>query len=279
MAEIGATVPKSITRIHAEYYGYPIRYLILVLGLVVFSVVLIAGLLLSKSLITKAVNAVILFAVIVIFVRFFSSPKSMNRSWLMYKYLLRSITGKNTIAKYVLPAAFLEAIIPLKAFHDSGLIEFLGNKYGLLMRIEPSRVSDDELDSHIAKGRSMVDSLHGSLLMKFYCVSVNSNGVDMEKNVIDIINKAERSQEQKSHLYSIYHHLQDSTKTVIQWRFYVFIALGEYKDLDQAKIACSQYMPGIESKLQKSGVRVVQLQDKNTLASAYRQCLSTTGGI
>ncbi len=275
----GPTVPKSITRIRAEYYGYPIRYLILVLGLAVFSLILVAGLLLSRSLITKSVNFVILFGIAAIFVKFFWGAKSMDRSWLMYQYFIRSMTGKNTLAKYVLPASFLESIVPIKAFHDLGLIEFLGNKYGLLMRIEPSRISDDELDSHIAKGRSMVDALHGSLLMKFYVVSVNSNDAALEKNVIDIINKEERSQKQKSHLYSIYHHLQDSTQTVIQWRFYVFVSLGEYKDLDQAKIACSQYMPGIESKLQKSRVRAVQLQDKNTLAAAYRQCLSTAGGL
>jgi hypothetical protein len=97
--------------------------------------------------------------------------------------------------------------------------------------------------------------------------------------VIDIINKKERSQKQKQHLYSIYHQLQDSTKTIIQWRFYTFVVLGEYKNLEEAKIARSQYMPGIESKLQKLGVRLMPLLDKNTLAVAYRQCLSAHGGL
>lgn len=279
MSEIGATVPKSITRIHKEYYGYPIKYLILLLSLAVFSVILIAGILLSKSMMAKSVNIIILFCMIIIFVKFLGSPKATERSWLMYKYLMRSISGKHVIAKYTLPASFLEAIVPIRAFHEQGIIEFLGNKYGLLMRIEPSRVSDDELDAHIAKGRSLVDALHGNLLMKFYVVSVNSVDAAIEKNVVNVINKEDRSAEQKQHLYSIYHHLQDSTKSVIQWRFYIFVALGEYRDLAQAKIACTQYMPGIESKLQKSDVRVVRLEDKNTLAAAYRQCLCARGGL
>jgi hypothetical protein len=213
----------------------------------------------------------------IIFVKFFWGAKSMDRTFLMYRYFIRSITGKNSIAKYALSASFLESIVPIKAFHDLGIIEFMGNRYGLLMQIEPSRISDDELDSHIAKGRSLVDALHGSLLMKFYVVSVTSSGAAVEKNVIDIINKEKRSKKQKQHLYSIYHHLQDSVKTVIQWRFYIFINLGDYKNLGEAKIARSQYIPGIESKLQKSGVRVMPLLDKNTLALAYRQCLSTHG--
>ncbi len=275
----GTTVPKTITRIRAEYLGYPIRYLILVFGLAIFCVILVAGMVLSRSYIAKAVYVILLFGIVTIFVRFFWGAKSMDRTWLMYQYFMRSFTGKNTLAKYALSASFLESIVPLKAFHDLGIIEFLDNKYGLLMRIEPSRISDDELDSHIAKGRSLVDALHGSLLMKFYVVSVNSNDAAIEKNVINIINKEERSQKQKQHLYSIYHHLQESTKTVIQWRFYIFVALGEYKNLDEAKIARSQYMPGIESKLLKSGVRVIPLLEKNTLALAYRQCLSTHGGF
>jgi hypothetical protein len=275
----GTTVPKTITRIRSEYYGYPVRYLILVLALAVFCVFLVAGLLLSRSLIAKAVYVAVLFGIITVFIKFFWGAKSMDRSWLMYQYFIRSITGKNTLAKYVLPASFLESIVPIRAFHDLGIIEFLGNKYGLLMRVEPSRISDDELDSHIAKGRSLVDALHGSLLMKFYVVSVSSNDTAIEKNVINIINKEERSQKQKQHLYSIYHHLQESTKTVIQWRYYIFVSLGEYKNLDEAKIARSQYMPGIESKLQKSGVLVMPLLEKSTLSVAYRQCLSTHGGI
>ncbi len=276
---VGQTVPKTITRIRSEYYGYPIRYLVLVLAVAVFCVILVSGLLLSHSPAAKAVYVIILFCIVILFVRFFWGAKSMDRTWLMYKYFIRSVTGKNTIAKYALPASFLGSIVPIKAFHDLGIIEFLGNKYGLLMRIEPSRISDDELDAHIAKGRSLVDALHGNLLMKFYIVSVNSSGAAIEKNVIDIINKQERSQKQKQHLYSIYHHLKDSVKTVIQWRFYIFINLGEYKDLNEAKIARSQYIPGIESKLQKSGVRVMPLLDKNTLASAYRQCLNVYGGL
>jgi hypothetical protein len=275
----GSTVPKTITRIRTEYYGYPVRYLILVFALAVFCVFLVAGMVLSRSFMAKAVYVILLFITAAVFVKFFWGAKAAARSWLMYQYFIRSITGKNTIAKYLLPAQFLESIVPVRAFHDSGIIEFLGNKYGMLMCIEPSRISDDELEAHIARGRSLVDALHGSLLMKFYAVSVNSNGAAAEKNVIDIINKEERSQKQKQHLYSLYHHLQDSMKTVIQWRFYLFISLGEYKDTEEAKIARSQYMPGIESKLQRSGVRVMPLTDRNTLASAYRQCLSTQGGF
>src|SRR5574340_1428525 len=280
MSEVGATVPKTITRIKSEYYGFPVTYLILVFSLALCSVFIIAGALTVASSILKAVLLVIMFMIILVFTLFFRSPSVMTRSMLMWKYFNRSVLGKNLIAKYNVSAALLgDNIVPIKAFHEQGIIEFLGNNYGVLMRIEPSRISDDELDSHIAKGRGLVDALHGDLLMKFYIVSINSNDVAIEKNVIDIINKEERSQKQKEHLYSLYHHLQDSTKSVIQWQFYIFIGMGEYKSVENAKIALSQYMPGIESKLQKSGVKVVQIQDKNTLALAYRQCLTTHGGI
>ncbi len=61
---VGQTVPKTITRIRSEYYGYPIRYLVLVLAAAVFCVILVAGLLLSHSLIAKAVYVIFLFFIL-----------------------------------------------------------------------------------------------------------------------------------------------------------------------------------------------------------------------
>src|SRR5450756_3028501 len=107
----------------------------------------------------QAIFLAILFFELAFFYKFLRSPKIMDRSVLMYKFLLRSIKGETVIAKFRLPDGFLERIIPIKAFHQDGIIEFMENKYGLLMRIEPSRISEDDIDMHIQKTRSLVDSL------------------------------------------------------------------------------------------------------------------------
>ena len=270
------TVPKSITRIREEWNGLPVRYVIIVISFVVLSLILIASILLSDS--GQGIFLAILFFELAFFYKFLRSPKVMDRSVLVYKFLLKSMKGETVIAKFRLPAGFLESIIPIRAFHQDGIIEFMENKYGLLMRIEPSRISEDDIDTHIQRTRSLVDSLHGELLTKaFVCSIQETNYKPLARNVVNIINTQERTPEQKKHLDSIYHHAQENNNTVIQWQFYVFLSIGTHPNLEKAIIAKKQYFPGFSEKLQKLGILVMPLKKKEALASAYRQCI-TQGG-
>jgi hypothetical protein len=204
----------------------------------------------------------------------------MDRSILMYKFLLRSIKGETTIAKFRLPDGFMESIIPIRAFHQDGIIEFMKNKYGLLMQVEPSRICEDDIDTHIQKTRSLVDSLHGELLTKAFVCSMQETGYrPLARNVVNIINTQERTPEQKKHLDSLYHHAMENNNTVIQWKFYVFLGLGTYATLDKAIIAKKQYFPGFSDKLQKLGILVMPLKKKEALASAYKQCITQGGYV
>lgn len=272
------TVPKSITRIREEWNGLPVRYVILVISFVILSLILIASIMLSES--GQGIFLAILFFELAFFYKFLRSPKVMDRSVLIYKYLLRSIKGETVIGKFKLPAGFMERLIPIKAFHQDGIIEFMENKYGLLMKIEPSRISEDDIDTHIQKTRSLVDSLHGELLTKaFVCSIQESDYKPLARNVVNIINTQERTPEQRKHLDSLYHHAQENKNTIIQWQFYVFLGLGTHTTLDKAMIAKKQYFPGFSDKLQKLGILVKPLKNKDVLASAYKQCITRGGYI
>ncbi len=123
-----------------------------------------------------------------------------------------------------------------------------------------------------------MDSLHGELLTKaFVCSIQESNYRPLARNVINIINTQERTQEQKKHLDSLYHHAQENKNTVIQWQFYVFLSLGTCATLNKAIIAKKQYFPGFSEKLQKLGILVIPLRKKEALASAYRKCIAQGG--
>jgi hypothetical protein len=270
------TVPKSITRIREEWNGLPVRYVIIVISFAVLSLILIASILLSDS--GQGIYLALLFFELAFFYKFLRSPKVMDRSVLIYKFLLKSMKGETVIAKFRLPAGFLESIIPIRAFHQDGIIEFMENKYGLLMRIEPSRISEDDIDTHIQKTRALVDSLHGELLTKAFVCSIQETSYKpLARNIVNIINTQERTPEQKKHLDSIYHHAQENNNTVIQWQFYVFLSIGTHPNIEKAIIAKKQYFLGFSEKLQKLGILVMPLKNREALASAYRQCI-TQGG-
>src|SRR5659263_654431 len=242
------TVPKSITRIREEWNGLPVRYVFIVTFFVILSLLMITSILLLDR--GQWIFLAILFFELAFFFKFLRTPKVM------------------------------ESIIPIRAIHQDGIIEFMKNKYGLLMQVEPSRICEDDIDTHIQKTRSLVDSLHGELLTKAFVCSMQETGYrPLARNVVNIINTQERTPEQKKHLDSLYHHAMENNNTVIQWKFYVFLGLGTYATLDKAIIAKKQYFPGFSEKLQKLGILVMPLKKKEALASAYKQCITQGGYV
>jgi len=159
----------------------------------------------------------------------------------------------------------------LKQIHEKGLIEFTNNRYGILLNSEPSRISNDELDSHIRKVVTLINSLHDELLMKIIVYSINRKGIKtLEKNVIDIVNLNNKTKEQKKHLHSIYDKIQNNNDPTIQWGFYIFLYLGTHETLNTATAAMNAYLPKYEEKLYATGAKVVQIKDKNSVAMMYR---------
>ena len=266
------SVPKSLTRQKEEFHGLPYRFVLVLAAFIIIIFVLGSSILLSPA--SRGISIGILIIVLAIIYKCFRSPKIMDRSILIFKFLIRSLKGETIIAKFKLPDGFLETIIPIRKFHPEGIIEFMGNQYGLLMRIDPGRIADDDIDSHIQKTRSLLDSLHGELMTKaFVCSMKESSSKPLARNVVDIINTQERTTEQKKHLISIYNQTQDNKNTVIQWQFYLFLYIGTHVNIEKAMIARKQYFPGYLDKLRKLGVHVIPLITQDALASAYRKCI------
>ncbi len=265
------SVPKSMTRIKEEIQGMPFWYVIISVGCLVLAIILL-GVIFYSGFYIQILGMVLLFILLAVYFVYLRTPKRMERSELMMKYFMRSLKGETLIAKFALPAGFLEQFVPVIAFHKDGIIEFMQNKFGLLLLIEPSRVADDDIDTHIAKTRSLLDSLYGKLLVKMFVCSVPDKTKPLTKNVVNIINTQERTKEQRAHLDSIVTHSQNNQNTVVQWKFYIFLSLGDHPSLKKAEIAKKQYYAGFEAKLQKLGVLVMPLKDPYALADAYRQC-------
>lgn len=270
------TVPKSITKMNEEMGGLSYKYIAIYFITTVISLILIFAILFIPKMGIKIILMIILLFIIILFTAFMRTPSVMDRSWLMYLFLIKSIRGENIVSKFTLPAAFLERFIPIKEIYEKGLIEFTNNRYGSILKIEPSRISNDELNSHILKVMSLIDSLHDELLMKVivYSISHDKKGVNiLGKNVIDIINVNNKTKEQKKHLHSIYDKIHNNNDPTIQWGFYIFLYLGTYETLNEATAAMNTYSPKFEEKLHATGAKVVQIKDKSSIAMIYRQCI------
>jgi len=168
----------------------------------------------------------------------------------------------------------MKSIIPIVEFHQDGIIEFSGNKYGMLLKADPSRVSDDDLDRHINQVRSLTDSLHGDLMIKSYVISLQTAGRPVERALMRQLNESGRTKQEQEHLYSLYQDAAENTTPVIQWKFYIFLGFGKYPALREAIIAKGQYYSGITDRLNKAGMHIIPIQDRQELGAVYRKLIS-----
>ncbi len=228
------TVPKSLRRINEQYQGMPIKYVGVLVTAAVIAMVLIIGAISTKGTI---LFVVLLFFEIFIFLKFMRSPDTLDRSWLAYQFMMRNIRGQTVYAKYALPAAFMQTIIPIKEFYENGLIKFSQDHYGMLLRADPGRISDDDLEMHINQVRALTDSLHGELMIKSYVCSLPTGTKGVRNGLQSLLNEQGRTKEEQEHIYSLYEKSIENTAPVVEWRFFIFVGFGKYPNIEEAEIA------------------------------------------
>ena len=88
-----SSVPKSMTRIREEIQGMPFWYVVIAASFLVLSVGLIAAAALSGFK-GQVLCLILLFIEVTVFAVYLRTPKKMERSELMAKYLFRSLKGE-----------------------------------------------------------------------------------------------------------------------------------------------------------------------------------------
>lgn len=266
----GHTVPKSMRRIQEEYQGVPLKYVMVLIVVAITCLMLIIAVFSARN---KIPALLMLFGVIVFFTKFMRSPKILTRSWLRYQYLIRGLKGYNIVAKYATSATFMKNIVPIVDFHEAGVIEFTGNRYGMLLKADPDRVSSDELEHHINCVRILADSLHGELMLKSY-VESSDTVRHTERYLMSQLNETGRTKPEQDHIYSLYLEAVENTTPIIAWKFYIFLGFGRHDTLDGAYIAKKQYYPGIIDRFTNAGMHIIPVQNKDELGRIYRHLIS-----
>jgi hypothetical protein len=266
-------IPKVIRKVQEKKFGRSWRWIWLsICSLGAIIVMLMLSFL--APFIIKLVLWTLIIAFIVVFFKFIKNDETLDRSVLMYNYFMRSMRGQTVVAKYTCTVPFLQQVVPLVAVHANGIIEFTGKRWGILMRIDPQRVSDDDLDSHIAKVKDVIESLFGDLILKTFVCSRTNNAKPIEQDLIKKMNDKDKTNQQRQHLYSIYQDIRGNIRPLIEWRFFVFASIGIHEDLESADRVRQTHIPGLENKMRVAGMHVIPLTDPNEVSISYRQCFT-----
>ena len=103
--------------------------------------------------------------------KYASTESKLEESILFLKFFFDGYSGLHTIARYDTDLKFLKDVFPLKNIHEDGLIQFLDNHYGLLIKFVPPQVQDEDEDSHGLRMQEVIDGLAGNTSIKFIATS------------------------------------------------------------------------------------------------------------
>lgn len=221
------------------------------------------------SLVTKAVACALIIIWWSIYFKWFRTAGVVDRTILVIKFLLRSSTGQTTIAKYNVPPEFLQAIVPVRQVHSGGIVEFTGKQYGQLFRLDPPRISEDDLASHIMRIEHVVNSLHGELMIKTIVCSRSNASQGLQDDLVRATDG--KTDAQKEHLYQLYHEVAGNTVDVIDWQFYLFVGIGQHESVEHAQITLQSQLPGLLKYFNRAGNHCVPIRDVGEVALVYRQ--------
>ncbi len=263
-------------KIKEEQYGLTFGRAALIIGYVLITVVFIFLILISTDIIIQGLLAGILAVLWVIYAWKLRTSEMINNSTLFCKYMYKKIKRKTIIAKYdaKIDVSFMEGIIPLRKVHQNGLIEFIDNRFGVLLTIQTPRISDDELQIHISKVTDIMNSLHGDIMMKIFVFSRSSSFRPLENVLIKCMKDPNKSDKQIKHLYELNKHICNSNRVPIDWQTYVLIGLGVHNTVEEAEIARLAHIPGLTSRFNKAGIHVIQIMEVNEIVMAYRQAIT-----
>jgi hypothetical protein len=267
-------IPKSIKRVKEESkYGISVKFVFLSIFMGFLSLVLVYKSISSTlRFYTTLIFLILIWSFIIVY---FRTLKLWNRSTTILRYIISYIKDECIIRKFKDDESKLLDIVWIKKFHNEGIIEFFGNRYGLLLKSDPDRISDDDLDAHIVKIKHLIDSIDIGKLISFYVSSTSILSYKpLETAIVQSINEKGKSNQEKEHLYGLYDEINQDKTPIISWKFYILVDLGEHKSIDQAIISKQHYFPGIEQRLIQTDMHVVSVYDKYELMKIFHECIT-----
>ena len=146
----------------------------------------------------------------------------------------------------------------------------LCHKYGLLMETSPMRISEEERELHEKRMEKVVNGIPANTPFKTISCSRLEPRKPILKYLLDVAEKSNGDIATDLHLTGLYNKIVSDNSSVISWKYYAFIGLGEWKTLDEARIQYGAVVPGLIKNMKGAKLRPRIYQDENEISKAYR---------
>ena len=145
------------------------------------------------------------------------------------------------------------------------------------MRLDPPRISDDDLDSHNKRMVNVVNSLYGDFSFQFFALSSANTYNAVETIAREAMKKTDQPKEVTDHLFSIYKEAHDEAAQVVEWTFVLVVTIPGAKTIEEAEKLKTAFMSGLSKELRRSGIMAKEVDDHNEVVRLIRTMITATG--
>lgn len=256
------------------YYGISKEWVVTLIIWAVVSVVFLAVIVIINSTIIKLV----IFSMLVmwwgIYTKWFRNSSRMRRTFFIVSYVWREWKGDTVVAKYDIPVEFLQKVIPLIDVHKGGLMEFKGKEYGILIKVNPPRIGDDELERYTRNIQIFLDGINDNLTVKTIAASKSNMVKPLVNRLNELAVDKNLTTSQKEHVYKLLEEQNERKAPIIQWEFCVYINIGIYDNLEDAIRMKDALLPGMLKNMIRADLRPRAMITNSEIGLAYRQMIS-----
>jgi hypothetical protein len=272
LSSYSANAPKTLRKVKDRAYGgATLKSFALTVGWVAVSIVFLIPLAFFESWVVECFVVAVLFCWWAVYVKWVSSESKLEETFLFLKFFFDRYSGLHTIAKYDMKTGFLEDIFPLINIHDGGLLEFKDKTYGLLVKFFPERINEEDIENHGTSMQAVIDGLAGDTSIKFIASSKYNIRKPILERLLASMNKKNTTPKIYEYLHSIYEMIEKKEQQTIEWSFCIFLGLGKFSSLQDAKDQMDSEYPGLVDSLKEADVTVLKLTDRVEIAKEYRQ--------
>jgi hypothetical protein len=216
----------------------------------------------------------LLIAIVAIWIKYFATFEKVDQQKLRVKFFYAGIQGKHIINKFAVPVSFLERLVPIVGIHQDGIIEFKGNKYGVLMETYPVRISEEEREGHEKRLEKLINGIPSNTHFKTIACSRLEPRKPILQYLLDVSCNSNGDKATDLHLAGLYSKIAEDNSPVISWKYYAFLSLGEWKTQDEARIQYGAIVPGLLKNMKAARLQPRIYQDENEISNAYRTMFS-----
>jgi hypothetical protein len=261
--------------------GISVEFLRLIIAFAIILTIPLITLIFIRNFWYQCFASAVILSAIILFFLYFRNYEMYVKNKLVVKFMIDEYKKLHGVYKFDADLDFLLTFVPIVEIFTNGIIEFVGKRFGILLRYYPPAIEDDQtsIETHIEEVKAFIHSVSGDKLIRFISCSRYQFVSPVVKKLQEKMNESNLPKPFYRLLVSLLKKIK-SNENSVDVDFYIFIGFG--KDVQTHEEATEKILtdlPGLLEGLDKAKINAHHIVDRRQLITEYRNFFSPLGVV